>query len=285
MIVRRRPAVRAGRVLLDALPPLLALAVVGCAHGGARRSGGAAPASSAAAFASDPVVLPLWPAGAPGSTAPGDTGRTLQRPLDERGPIARITDVTRPTMTVYRATPVSGRRPALLVFPGGGYQWLAVDIEGTEVCQWLTRAGLACILVRYRVPQPSDSSRYVQPLQDAQRAVGLVREHAADWNIDPARVGVLGFSAGAHIAAVLTNHFTQRNYAPVDAADRRSCRPDFALVVYPGYMAIAGDSTRVRPEVQPTLRTPPTFIARSRISVIGLSPIVAKIPDTPISTA
>ena len=129
------------------LPPLLALAVLGCAHGGDRRSGGAAPASSAAAFASDPVVLPLWPAGAPGSTAPGDTGRTLQRPLDERGPIARITDVTRPTMTVYRATPVSGRRPALLVFPGGGYQWLAVDIEGTEVCQWLTRAGLACILV------------------------------------------------------------------------------------------------------------------------------------------
>ena len=83
-------------------------------------------------------------------------------------------------------------------------------------------------------------------------------------------MGVLGFSAGAHIAAVLTNHFTQRNYPPVDAADRRSCRPDFALVVYPGYLAIAGDSTRVRPEVQPTLRTPPTFIAQAEDDPVGV---------------
>ena len=135
------------------------------------------------------------------------------------------------------------------MFPGGAYKILAIDLEGTEVCDWLTSEGITCVLVKYRVPDTGPYPKSAAALQDAQRALGMVREHAAEWHIDPNRIGVLGFSAGAHLAAALSTHFDQRLYDPVDAADKLSCRPDFAVIVYPGYLALAEQNFAPNPEI------------------------------------
>ena len=145
----------------------------------------------------------------------------------------------------------------------GGYRILAIDLEGTEVCDWLNSAGISCILVKYRVPEPGPYPKSSAPLQDAQRALGIVRAHAAEWHIDPNRIGVLGFSAGAHLAAALSTHFDQRLYDPLDAADKLSCRPDFAAIIYPGYLALADQNYAPNPEIHPTDQTPPTFLVQA----------------------
>lgn len=189
---------------------------------------------------------------------------------------AKVTDVSEPTMTRY---PPKGRNTgvAVVVFPGGGYQILAMDLEGTEICDWLTSRGITCILLKYRVPNSGptwvDNHRYypkVQTaLQDAQRTIGLVREHAAEWHIDPHKVGVIGFSAGGHLVAAVSTHFQQRTYPPVDAADQLSSRPDFAIAAYPGHLWLHEDDDRatrdetdlrLRPDIHPTADTPPTFL-------------------------
>lgn len=189
---------------------------------------------------------------------------------------AKVTDVSEPTMTRY---PPKGRNTgvAVVVFPGGGYQILAMDLEGTEICDWLTSRGITCVLLKYRVPNSGptwvDNHRYypkVQTaLQDAQRTIGLVREHAAEWHIDPHKVGVIGFSAGGHLVAAVSTHFQQRTYPPVDAADQLSSRPDFAIAAYPGHLWLHEDDDRatrdetdlrLRPDIHPTADTPPTFL-------------------------
>ena len=177
-------------------------------------------------------------------------------------PAVSVTNVTRPTMTVY-SPKGKNTGAAVVVFPGGGYQILAIDLEGTEVCDWLNGIGVTCVLVKYRVPNTGPYPKSPAALEDAQRAVGLVREHAAEWHIDPHRVGVLGFSAGAHLAAALSTHYEQRLYAPADAADQESCRPDFAVIVYPGYLAIAEKGMEPNTEIHPTADTPPTFIVQA----------------------
>jgi acetyl esterase/lipase len=177
-------------------------------------------------------------------------------------PVIRIGNVSNPTLTLY--TPKGNNTgTAVVVFPGGGYRILAIDLEGTEVCDWLNSQGINCILVKYRVPDAGPYPKSSAPLQDAQRAVGMVRQRAAEWHIDPNRIGVLGFSAGAHLAAALSTHFDQRLYDPVDAADKLSCRPDFAVIVYPGYLRQADRGLTLNPDVQPTEQTPPTFIVQA----------------------
>jgi acetyl esterase/lipase len=150
-----------------------------------------------------------------------------------------------------------------VVFPGGGYSILAIDLEGTEVCDWLNSTGITCVLLKYRVPNTGPYPKSPAALQDAQRAMGLVREHATDWGIDPNRIGVLGFSAGGHLAAAISTHFEQRLYDPIDAADKLSCRPDFAVVVYPGYLALADKNFAANADIKPTANTPPTFIVQA----------------------
>jgi acetyl esterase/lipase len=207
------------------------------------------------------VSLKLWPHGAPGTPTTREPETNVSRPdlNGTRGAINRVTNITDPTLTVYPpANKNSGA--AIVVFPGGGYRWLSMDIEGSEVCPFFNRAGLTCIVAKYRVPQPDQHSRYEQPLQDAQRALGIVRLHAKEWNIDPARVGVIGFSAGAHLSAVLSNNFQKRTYPPIDDADQQSCRPDFAVVMYPGYLTSREPVESIAPEVTPTRETPPTFL-------------------------
>jgi acetyl esterase/lipase len=176
-------------------------------------------------------------------------------------PLIRLGNVSVPTITVY--SPSHGNTgAAVVVFPGGAYRIVAIDLEGTEVCEWLNSAGITCVLLKYRVP---DSGPYPKSaaLQDAQRAMGIVRAHAAEWKIDPKRIGVLGFSAGAHLAAALSTHFEQRIYDAVDDSDKQSCRPDFAVIVYPGYLALAEQNFAPNPEIRVTDKTPPSFIEQT----------------------
>jgi acetyl esterase/lipase len=211
------------------------------------------------------VKLKLWPAGAPGeATAKGPEidVTTAKDNLIAGRALVRLGNVSEPTLTVYQP---GGQKTgaAVVVFPGGGYQILAIDLEGTEVCEWLNSAGVTCVLVKYRVPNTGPYPKSAAALQDAQRAMGLVREHAAEWGIDPKRVGVLGFSAGGHLSAAISTHYDKRLYEPVDAADKLSCRPDFAVVVYPGYLALADKEMATNPEIKPTADTPPTFIVQA----------------------
>ena len=187
------------------------------------------------------VTLSIWPHGAPGTQAnsAGEIDTTTAKDHLVAGkPVIRLGNVSKPTLTVY--TPKgSNTGAAVVVFPGGGYHILAIDLEGTEVCDWLNSIGVTCVLLKYRVPDSGPYPKSSAALQDAQRALGIVRAHADSWHIDPHRIGVLGFSAGGHLAAALSTRFDQRLYDPIDAADQLSCRPDFAVIIYPGYLAVA----------------------------------------------
>ncbi len=212
------------------------------------------------------VTLQVWPGAAPGAPAnpPAEADTTTAKDnLIAGRPLIRLGNVSVPTMTLYTAKGVSGAGPAVVVLPGGGYNILAIDLEGTEVCDWLTSAGINCVLLKYRVPKSGPYPKSPTALQDAQRAMGLVREHAQEWGIDPKRVGVLGFSAGGHLAAALSTHYEQRLYDPIDAADKLSCRPDFAVVIYPGYLALADKNFAPNPDINPAADTPPTFIVQA----------------------
>ncbi len=211
------------------------------------------------------LTLPLWPGMAPGAPAnppPEVDTTTAKDPLIAGRPIVRLGNVSTPTLTLY-APKGENSGAAVVVFPGGGYQILAIDLEGTEVCDWLNTIGVNCVLVKYRVPNTGPYPKSPAALQDAQRALGMVRKHAAEWHIDPNRVGVLGFSAGAHLAAALSTHYEKRLYDAVDEADKLDCRPDFAVIVYPGYLALADQNFAPNPDIHPTADTPTSFIVQA----------------------
>jgi acetyl esterase/lipase len=211
------------------------------------------------------ITLPVWPGAAPGAgvnpAAEADM-TTAKDNLIAGRPLVRLGNVSVPALTLY--TPKGyNSGAAVVVFPGGGYNILAIDLEGTEVCDWLNSAGITCVLLKYRVPNTGPYPKSPAALQDAQRALGIVREHAAEWKIDPDRVGVLGFSAGGHLAAAISTHYEKRLYDPIDAADTLSCRPDFAVIVYPSYLALADKNFAPNPDINPTANTPPTFIVQA----------------------
>jgi acetyl esterase/lipase len=213
--------------------------------------------------AETPVAIPLWPGTPPDESKQlppeADEFKSPPDPLIAGRPIIRLGNVSTPTITVYRPDPVKDTGAAVVVFPGGGYYILAMDLEGTEVCEWLNSLGVTAVLLKYRVPGREGRPRYAAALQDAQRAVGLVRQRAQELGVDARRIGVLGFSAGAHLSAALSTQGTLRTYAVIDAADAASCAPNFALLIYPGGFEKAGN---LHPEVVPAKdRTPPTFIA------------------------
>jgi acetyl esterase/lipase len=236
--------------------------------------------------------IPIWPGVAPDPqpvAAPENVESSGNKFLIAGKPVIGVNNVTRPTMTVY-PPPTKNTGAAIVVFPGGGYQTLAIDLEGTEVCDWLITKGITCILLKYRVtdigPYPKSGPYPESPmaLEDAQRTMGLVRLHAAEWHIDPHKIGVLGFSAGGHLSAAISNHYDHRLYAPIDAADKLSCRPDFAVPIYPGHLSIAGaeydanfgtkkfplhippNANRdlgLNPDLHITKQTPPTFLLQN----------------------
>ena len=216
-----------------------------------------------AANAHDPIRL--WPNGAPNETGSFGPEHDTQKPTDSLvggKTVAKITDVTVPTITFYPA-PAGNGGATVVVFPGGGYRILAMDLEGTEVCQWLNSIGVNAVLLKYRVPMRPGLPRYAAPLQDAQRALGIVRSHAEDWHINPNRIGVLGFSAGGHLAAAISNNYGKRTYKQVDVNDNTSCRPDFALLIYPAYLTGGDHLTQLAPDLPVTAKTPPTFLIQT----------------------
>lgn len=209
--------------------------------------------------------VPIWPAGVPDAkpTAGPEADLTTSKDALVAGkPVIRLGNVATPTMTVY-SPKGHNTGAAVVVFPGGGYRILAIDLEGTEVCDWFTSNGISCVLLKYRVPDSGPYPKSAAALEDAQRTLGLVRLHAAEWHIDPHRIGVLGFSAGAHLAAALSTHFDHRLYQPVDAADQLSCRPDFTVLLYPAYLVLPNQNFAPNPDIQVTSETPPTFLLQT----------------------
>lgn len=213
-----------------------------------------------------PQPIPLWPGTPPGAAnVPADQQeRDITEPKDALiagKRVARIGSVSKPALTFYPAPADHNTGATVVVFPGGGYEILAYDLEGTEVCAWLNGIGVNCALVKYRVPHGGPLPTYTQDLADAQRAVRLVRQHASAWQLDPKRVGVLGFSAAGHLVAALGAHSTDATYPAVDAADQQSARPDFALLIYPGYLIEEQNSHTA--EVKPVALTPPSFLLQA----------------------
>ncbi len=223
--------------------------------------------------AAQQVTLPIWSHGAPETTPGQGPEKDIDLPTDALiagKKIIRLTNVSEPTVAVYRAHGTSNA-PAVLVLPGGGYQILAYDLEGTEVCSWLNSIHVTCVLLKYRVPYNGHYPERTEDLEDAQQAMRLTRQHAAEWGIDPKRLGVLGFSAGGHLAVVLSNHFDftpdtakSANLKQHGALDTSvSARPDFAFILYPGYLVHWPDKSTIAPEAVPTTSTPPTFILQA----------------------
>jgi acetyl esterase/lipase len=218
----------------------------------------------------------IWPGAAPDArpVVKPESVETDTNPKEFIGgkSVTAINNVSRPTMTVYSPTG-KNTGAAVVVFPGGGYEELAIDLEGTEACDWLTAKGITCVLLKYRVPAPRSGpywGAYPQSpiaLEDAQRTLGLVRFHAAEWHIDPHKIGVMGFSAGGHLVAAMSVHF-DRLYSAVDAADKVSCRPDFAVAIYPGHLSFGEESLKT-PKLNPdiashiTRQAPPTFLLQN----------------------
>jgi acetyl esterase/lipase len=216
-----------------------------------------------AAFAAPSAPIPLWPNGAPGEQpGPGDEKDTTTpaNNLIAGKRVARIGGITNPTIQIFSPSSEKNTGAAVIVFPGGGYSILAMDLEGTEVCEWLNSLGITGALLKYRVPKRSGLEKHVPALQDAQRALGLLRHQCKAYGIDPKRIGVLGFSAGAHLAAALSNGYDRRAYQAVDEADAANCRPDFTVLVYPAYLTVKEENDKIAPELNITSNTPPTFI-------------------------
>jgi len=216
----------------------------------------------------------IWP-GSPPHAAPGAPAESATTRLRDHlvagKPWTYITNVSRPTLTVY-SPKGKNTGAAVVVFPGGGYQILAIDLEGTEVCDWLTSKGITCVLLKYRVPSTGPTwdqecgcdrnTRSSMPIEDAQRTIALVRARAAEWHIDPQKIGVLGFSAGGHLVAAVSTRWDRRAYSAVDAADQQSVRPDFAVALYPGHL-FWRDHAELNPDIRVTRDTPPTFVLQA----------------------
>jgi acetyl esterase/lipase len=212
--------------------------------------------------ADKPLVLDVWPGRPPG--AEGGSGE--EKISEQKNPVDRhVTSVSKPTIAVFLAPKDKNTGTAVLIAPGGGYNILSWDKEGEDVARWLNTIGVTGIVLKYRVPRPPSAPKDVpplEPLMDAQRALSLVRSKAADWNIDTKRLGMLGFSAGGHLTAATATNFDKRSYDAIDAVDKESCGPDFAVLIYPAYL-IAKDKDELNPDIRVSKDTPPCFFAHA----------------------
>ena len=205
-----------------------------------------------------PRPMDLWP-GKP----PGDPDGIEEKSTPGEHGIKQVASTGHPTIAVYSPSKEKNTGAAIVVAPGGGYRVLAFEHEGTQVGEWLASIGVTAVLLKYRVPQRPGDADNKAPLQDAQRAISLTRSKAVEWGIDPARIGILGFSAGGHLAANASMNYDHRAYDAVDDADKASCRPDFAVLIYPGGVFDREDKTKLSAQMRITKDTPPSFLAVS----------------------
>jgi acetyl esterase/lipase len=204
-------------------------------------------------------VIKLWPEGLPEGSK--QYSAEAAKELRAKTTPERIAFVDDPTLTVYRAPEEKANGAAVVVCPGGGYHILAWPKEGLEIAEWFNSFGVTAAVLEYRVPRRDPDQPHVEPLQDAQRAIRVVRHRAKDWKVDPARIGILGFSAGGHLTVMAGLHWGRKTYGKVDEADELSCRPDFVIPIYAAYLGSKDDETRLDPLVKVTAETPPMFLA------------------------
>jgi acetyl esterase/lipase len=229
-----------------------------------------------AVSAAEPLVVEIWPGKVPDENGGVGPERIRMSPKLERKqvevtePTRMITDVTKPTITIHRPAGTN-TGTAMLICPGGGYWNLYWQLEGEEVASWLNSMGVTGIILKYRVPRRPDEPKDEparRPLQDAQRAVSLVRSRAKEWGIDLQRIGIVGFSAGGHLAIATATSFDKRTYEPIDEVDKISCRPDFAIPVYSGYLK-AKDKDELAPGLRIPTNTPPVFLVHGGEDIIS----------------
>jgi acetyl esterase/lipase len=220
------------------------------------------------------TTVEVWPEG----KMPGQGAKDPEAEVPRTDGFHRITNVSRPTLALFPAPRKSGvaLAPAMIVCPGGGYSYTVIDKEGTEIAAWLNSAGISALVLKYRTPNNRAGA-----LQDAQRALSLAREHGADWNIDPHRLGIIGFSAGGNLAAKASAPLEERSYPAIDAIDHQSCRPDFAVLVYPAYLDDKAGHTA--PDLNLHAQIPPTLIIHNeddKTHVVG-----SKVYDAALTVA
>ena len=213
------------------------------------------------------LVVNVWPGAAPGEPSGiGEETSVVGKPGGgENPPITRIGNVTVPTLSVFRPAADKANGTAVVICPGGGYNILAWDLEGTEIAEWLNTLGVTGIVLKYRVPRRPNEPKDEQPicsLQDAQRALRLVRSQAGEWKLDDKKIGILGFSAGGHLAARTSTNYETLSYPAIDDADKLSGRPDFTILIYPAYL-VTKDMTALTPMIAVNDKTPPAFLAHA----------------------
>ncbi|MBN2313907.1 MAG: alpha/beta hydrolase [Sedimentisphaerales bacterium] len=227
--------------------------------------------------AEPPLVVAVWP-----GTAPDEIGnigkekvrmspKSNRKRVEVTEPTKLVTNVTQPTLAIYRPVKEKETGTAVLICPGGGYWDLYWQLEGEEVAAWLNSIGVTGIILKYRVPRRPDEPRTEparRPLQDAQRAVSLVRSKAGLWDIKPNQIGIVGFSAGGHLAIATATSFEKRTYEPVDNVDTVSCRPDFAIGAYSGFLK-AKDRDEIYPGLHIPEGTPPIFLAHGGADIVS----------------
>jgi acetyl esterase/lipase len=229
-------------------------------------------AACPAPAADPPLVVELWPGKPPGDLGIAGEEKFFQlqvkgKPYEVGGkPTKWLTNVSKPSLTVYPAPKDKNTGVAMLICPGGGYHNLGWDVEGEEVAGWLNSIGVTGIILKYRCPRREGDVKGVPPLgplKDAQRAVSLVRSKAKDWGIDPQKIGMVGFSAGGHLVGATATNFDKRTYDPVDDIDKISCRPDFAVMLYSGYFRVPTEKDELSPTIRVPAGIPPLFIVHA----------------------
>ncbi len=217
------------------------------------------------AFCAEPLTLNVWPGKPPGETKelPPEADQTKpQDRLIAGRRIIKLGNVSTPQLAVYRPAKEKDTGAAVVICPGGGHHILAYDLEGTEVADWLNEIGVTGIVLKYRVPFRDPEKRWLAAVQDAQRAMSLVRSKASEWKLDPKRIGILGFSAGGQVAGLASIFDEKRQYEPLDDVDKVACRPDFAVLIYPGGLEVQGQP-KLRDEVRVTKQSPPMFFVHA----------------------
>jgi acetyl esterase/lipase len=204
----------------------------------------------------------LWPSGAPGEKK-DEIGPEIIIAPKNKSDVQRISNVSQPTIKIFPAPANIANGTAILVCPGGGYNILALEHEGVDVCKWLNSIGVTSFLLKYRVPRRKDRLKHDAPLQDAQRAMGIIRRDCKKWNINSDKIGILGFSAGGNLAVMASTTFQSRSYPKLDSADNISCRPDFAILIYPAYLVDRKKRNSLYPEIKVTPDCPPCFFAHT----------------------